>query len=166
MKQVAIVLILLIWSMTGNAWEIDLSRRNKEVRHDQLKRAPASEIQPPGFFEKLVDVSDPSQEIVILNTPRGFLPRTIRLKKDLKYKVHVVNVNEDEKNVSFILTSFSEYHATYYGKIKSFNIMPKKEGVYSFQCPETSAEGRVVVYGPPTEIPIRQPAGKDFYGRD
>ena len=42
-------------------------------------------------------------------------------------------------NVSFVLDSFSEYHATFYGKIKSFVIRPVKEGVYKFVSPETSA---------------------------
>jgi hypothetical protein len=73
-----------------------------------------------------------------------------------------VNVNEKEKNVSFILDGFSEHHATYYGKIKSFRLEPKKEGVYSFQSPETSAEGKLVVFSPQMALPasVRGPASE------
>ncbi len=117
-------------------------------------------------------MDSPSQELVILNTDKGFVPETIRVRKDARYVVHVVNVNTKEKNVSFMLNSFSEYHGTYFGKLTTFTITPKKEGVFSFQCPETSSEGRMVVYTQPgtfpsnPEVKLRSPAAdEDFYGR-
>jgi hypothetical protein len=88
---------------------------------------------------------EPVQDIVIMNTDHGFVPSTVRVRRDNRYKIHIVNVNEKEKNVSFILDAFSEHHATYYGKIQSFFLEPKKDGVFSFQSPETSAEGKLVV---------------------
>jgi len=122
-----------------------------------MTREPASVKQPPGFFEKLLDSSEPVQDIVILNTATGFVPKTIHLRTDLKYHLYVVNVNRDERNVSFILDAFSEHHATYYGVIKEFVISPKKEGIFPYQCPETSEQGRVVVHAAP-KMGLRQPA--------
>ena len=48
------------------------------------------------------------------------------------------------------------HHATYYGKIKTFMLEPKKEGAYSFESPETSAEGKLVVFNP--QASFRAPA--------
>lgn len=98
-----------------------------------------------GFVDRLFDPGQPSQDIVILNTERGFVPNTIRVRKDARYMVHIVNVNEKEKNVSFILDGFSEHHSTFFGKVRTFRLDPKKEGVYSFLSPETSFEGRFIV---------------------
>lgn len=145
-------------------WKIDLSRRQKTVRDQDAResRGPA----PPDeqtFFDAIFASGEPVQEMVILSTDKGFLPSTVRMRKGGKYLVHVVNVNEKEKNISFVLDGFSEHHSTFYGKVKSFRIEPKKEGVFSFNSPETSIEGRLVVYSPkgaepPSATEIRQPA--------
>jgi hypothetical protein len=166
-------------------WTVDFSRRSQQTRSDDL-RAPASSTempiaiptdgsgspvvamppqsqppqQQPGFFESLFQSGEVAQEIVVLNTDKGFVPSTIRVKKGLNYQIHVVNVNDKEKNVSFVLDSFSEHHATYYGKIKSFVIHPQKEGVYKFVSPETSAQGKLVVY-PAAGADNRAPASAD-----
>jgi hypothetical protein len=135
-------------------WTVDLSRRTQNTRTKDLREPASSELPiiapdgrvtvpttmssdqmqppPPSFFESLFRSGEISQEIVVLNTDKGFVPSTLRLRKGLNYQIHVVNVNEKEKNVSFVLDSFSEHHATYYGKIKSFVIRPQKEGVYKF----------------------------------
>lgn len=165
-------------------WKVDFSRRTKEIREDDLRaagevhaRVPASvssggeirgepvstvDVEPTngkkGIFDVLFDTGEPVQEIVILNTERGFMPSQVRVRKNGRYKVHVVNVNEKEKNISFILDGFSEHHATYYGKVKTFILEPKKEGVYSFQSPETAAQGRLVVFNP--QMSIRNPASE------
>lgn len=152
---------VLFIALTASAdWSVDFSRRTRETRSDDL-RAPASvsseipiEVSPmpevqrpePTFIESLFDTNEIAQEIVVLNTERGFIPSTIPVKKGLNYQIHVVNVNEQNKNVSFVLDSFSQHHATYFGKIKTFIIRPQKEGVYRFVSPETSAQGKVVVY--------------------
>lgn len=121
-----------------------------------------------GFLDRVFDPGAPSQDIVILNTAKGFVPNTIRIRKDGRYTVHVVNVNEKEKNVSFILDGFSEHHATFFGKVKSFKLEPRKEGVYSFLSPETAVEGKFIVFGGPetapgTGTPIRVPATAQGY---
>ena len=73
--------------------------------------------------------------------------------------VHVVNVNEKEKNVSFILDGFSEHHATFFGKVKTFKLEPRKEGVYSFMSPETAVEGRFIVFTSGPQAPgVRLPS--------
>jgi hypothetical protein len=113
-----------------------------------------------GFFESLFESGQMAGEIVVLNTEKGFVPSTIRVKKGLAYQIHVVNVNEKDKNVSFVLDSFSEHHATFYGKIKTFVIRPQKEGVFKFVSPETSAQGKLVVY-PGNATETRTPASEE-----
>lgn len=179
-----VVASTIISSSASAEWKIDLSRRQKDIRQADMndesveaapmERGPAS-VQPM-FAEspqpaKWVDTKlpdpapqptfesgDQANEVVILNTAKGFVPSTVRLRKDVKYKIHVVNVNDKEKNISFVLDGFSEHQATYYGKVKSFYLQPTREGVYSFQCPETSVEGRLVVFAPPGAANIRVPA--------
>lgn len=87
------------------------------------------------------------QEFVILNTAHGFIPSNVRIHKGLHYIVHIVNVNEDKKNVSFMLDAFNQHYATYFGQIKSFNLDPDKEGIFDFQCPETNSAGKLIVFG-------------------
>jgi hypothetical protein len=147
-------------------WKVDLSRRTQETRSTDL-REPASAdapvvVDPPksGFFGQLFESGEIAGEIVVLNTEKGFVPNTLRVKKGLAYQIHVVNVNEKDKNVSFVLDSFSEHHATFYGKIKTFTIRPQKEGVFKFVSPETSAQGKLVVF--PANAPEnRLPASED-----
>ncbi len=96
-------------------------------------------------IRKAVQPLEPTKEIVILNTETGFIPEKIRVKKGEAYKVHVVNLNMKEKNVSFLMDSFTQSHNTVFGIRKSFNIEPQIEGVYSFQCPETGVQGQLIV---------------------
>ena len=95
------------------------------------------------------------QEFVILNTAKGFVPNNVRLHKGLHYVVHIVNVNEDKKNVSFMLDAFDQHYATYYGQIRSFDLDPDKEGIFDFQCPETNSSGKLVVLGTGPASPVR-----------
>lgn len=150
----SLFLTLIVGAAHADGWKVDLSRRVQSTRSEDL-RDPASVEMPidaapsqqkPGFFESLFIPSDIAQEIVVLNTEKGFVPSTIRVKKGMNYQIHIVNVNEKEKNVSFVLDSFSEHHATFFGKIKSFVIRPQKEGVFRFNSPETSAQGKLVVF--------------------
>lgn len=96
-------------------------------------------------IRKAVQPVEPTKEIVILNTEVGFIPDKIRVKKGEGYKIHVVNLNMKEKNVSFLMDSFTQSHNTVFGIKKSFNIEPQVEGVYSFQCPETGLQGQLIV---------------------
>ncbi|MBK8204637.1 MAG: cupredoxin domain-containing protein [Bdellovibrionales bacterium] len=125
--------------------------------------APEGRAQDTTIFDHLISSQSREgvQEIVILNTEGGFIPNTVRVREGESYKIHVVNVNEKEKNVSFVMDSFSEHHATYFGKMRSFVMSPKKEGIYSFVCPETSAQGRVVVHAVSAEAGIRRPASEE-----
>lgn len=176
-----IALTAIVPQSANAEWKIDLSRRQKSVRETDLTaaaqdatRAPASARvgdegggsretgdgagSSKGIFDTLFDAGEPVQEVVILNTEKGFVPNQVNVRKNGRYMIHVVNVNEKEKNVSFILDGFSEHHATFYGKVKTFRLEPKKEGVFSFQSPETSAEGRLVVFNP--QISVRGPASE------
>ncbi|MDX9731681.1 MAG: hypothetical protein RBT63_07920 [Bdellovibrionales bacterium] len=185
------VALLVVETAHASGWKIDLSRRTRQMRTQELLldkagrdsredttygddrgfRSPASvrafDGEPTGtnpgrddrgFVDRLFDPGAPSQDIVIMNTERGFVPNTIRVRKDGRYTVHIVNVNEKEKNVSFILDGFAEHHATYFGKVKSFVLEPRKDGVYSFISPETASEGRLIVYAhTPSENPPKVP---------
>ncbi len=140
------------------AWEVDMSRRNKDMKKWKGPAAVQmkSSEEETSVFSNLVNVLDPTQDIVILNTEKGFVPDTLSLKKGQQYKIHIVNVNEKEKNASFILDAFSEQHATYFGIEKSFQIQPKVDGIFSFQCPEMSHQGKFVV----VSDDARKPAGE------
>lgn len=168
MKQLKIIVLLIgmIIHLPATAgWDVDFSRRTKELRQKDYQ-VPHTAKKETSVFEHIFKSSEPVQEVVLLNTERGFVPAALNIKQGGTYKVHVVNVNKKAKNVSFIMNAFSEHHATYYGKVKSFVIQPKKDGVYTFQCPETSAQGRLVVVPgtrqrrvrPPGPVEIRTPA--------
>lgn len=154
---------LLFFTTGADAeWKVDLSRRYQQTRSQDLREPAAEEVPAaaaaPSFLESVFQSGDIAQEVVVLNTDKGFVPSTIRLKRGLNYQIHIVNVNEKEKNVSFVLDSFSEHHATFFGKIKTFVIRPQKEGVFRFVSPETSAQGKVVVYpgGPESRKPASE----------
>lgn len=138
-------------------WAIDLSRRRKDLKPPE--QMPTADKRNESFFDFLTEGTSPAQEIVLLNTPAGFVPSTLRLREGQNYKIHIVNVNENQKNVSFILDSFAEHHATFFGKVKTFQIEPKKTGVYPFSCPETAAQGRIVIYSPSS--PVRRAASTE-----
>jgi hypothetical protein len=91
-------------------------------------------------------VTEPVQEVVIMNTEKGFVPQTLKLKKDGNYKIHVVNINQKEKNVSFILDAFSEHHNTLFGESRTFELRPKVDGIFSFLSPETGLQGKIIIY--------------------
>lgn len=166
LKLVAGVLFVIL-GLSGEVhgeWAVDFSKRFKDQRKGEMKEsAPEGRAQDTTIFEHLISSQsrDGAQEIVILNTEAGFVPNTVRVREGESYKIHVVNVNEKEKNVSFVMDSFSEHHATYFGKMRSFVMSPKKEGIYSFVCPETSAQGRVVVNAVSAEAEIRRPAAEE-----
>ncbi len=141
----SLILSAMLISETVNAFEIDFSRRRKKL-DQKSSREPASQNESSSQLGEFFGATSPNQEVVILNTEKGFIPRTVRLEKGKAYTVYVVNVNEKDKNVSFVLDAHAQYHSTYFGKIQMFEIKPKHEGVYSYQCPETSIEGRMVVY--------------------
>lgn len=175
------VMVSVTASVADAQWSVDLSRRTQQMRKQELNRAPAAlrkaaevdgvqvvdpasvptETKEPerSFVDKIFDAGEPTQDIVILNTERGFVPNTIRVRKDGRYLIHVVNVNEKEKNVSFILDGFSEHHATFFGKVKTFRLEPRREGVFSFMSPETAVEGKFIVFSSGPQAPsVRMPA--------
>ena len=144
----------LLFATAAHAeWSVDFSRRQDQMGKTKQLVEPVSETgqvtatksEEPGLFDRVFNTVIPTQEIVIINTEQGFIPSTVRVREGAQYKIVVVNVNEKSRNLSFVLDSFSEHHATFFGKIKSFYINPKKEGVYTFMSPETSAQGRLVV---------------------
>jgi plastocyanin len=185
----SVTAMMLVPAPAYGDWKVDLSHRQQTMRQAEMQqdteaqpsRFPASQtdthsfdrparttvdttiesVPAPASTSTWFDSGEPIQEVVVLNTDTGFMPSTLRLRKGSHYKIHVVNINEKEKNVSFVLDAFSEHHATYYGKIKTFEVEPKKEGTYSFQCPETSSEGRVVVFAPAGAQNLRVPASED-----
>jgi len=155
----------LILSEAQADWKIDFSRRMKDTRHSDLSEGEQPNTSAEGFLKSLFTYSEAAQDVVILHTETGFVPSTVRVRQGGVYRLHVVNVNEKERNVSFVMDAFSEHHATFFGKIKSFEIRPQKDGVFRFVSPETSAQGRLVVYPPaspssPQSTELRIPASE------
>lgn len=147
-----------------HALEIDLSRRQITPAKIQNIRLPASSISksPELKDEDLLQAMKkaagplaPPKEIVILNTEKGFVPEKVQLRMGEVYTFHVVNVNMKEKNTSFLMDSFTQSHNTSYGDVKDFVIVPKVEGVFSYQCPETGFQGKLIVV---PEADQRKPA--------
>lgn len=129
------------------AWEVDLSRRRLEFDkikdENRLASSEPAEVKNP--LSKILESTDIAKDIVILNSGKGFIPDTVQLRQGLSYRIHVVNVNEQKRNVSFIVDAFGQHHNTVYGAPKAFQISPKAEGIFSYQCPETSLQGKIVV---------------------
>jgi len=161
-------------NVSVKAWEVDFSRRQNDL---QKMRMPASvpqavpvepeKVQPEGasfwksvlpsaFVNDVASATGPIQNIVILHTEQGFVPESVTLKKGFKYKVHLVNISEKDRNVSFILDAFSEHHGVYYGKMKVFELVPKAPGIFSFVSPETAKQGRMVILGDESRLPARE----------
>lgn len=160
--KIVIVAAVTLAVTSSHAWEVDFSRRNGGKKEAVQARLPASVLAPvdvaPESFVGTFESSAPAEDVVVLNTEQGFVPDTLRFRKGGKYRVRVVNVNNKNKNVSFILDSFSEHHATYFGEVKAFEVTPKAEGIFSFQSPETGAEGKIVVVAQPGVKSVRLPA--------
>ncbi|MEI7973181.1 MAG: hypothetical protein WCH11_02315 [Bdellovibrio sp.] len=152
--RVLLFLFGFFTQVSVKAWDVDFSRRTREL---EAARGPASQSQESlttnfrvrpvseTLMEKVSTAFESGQDVVLLLTDKGFIPSQINLRKGRSYRVHVVNVNSKEKNVSFVVDSFSESLATYFGEPKSFVIQPKVEGVHSFVSPETAFQGRFVV---------------------
>ncbi|MGZ3770925.1 MAG: cupredoxin domain-containing protein [Bdellovibrio sp.] len=159
-------IFLLLVASTASAWEVDFSRRQVDFSRVQNEdRLPASIQQEnlDGPLNRVFEAVEPSQDIVIMNTDKGFVPETIHLKKGNSYRIHVVNVNGKEKNISFILEAFSEHHNTVFGEQKIFTVIPKMDGIFSYQCPETAVQGKFIVSSENSTGPVvsnRKPASK------
>jgi hypothetical protein len=159
----SIYAVILLFSVSVSAeWTVDFSRRAEDMKKMDMEalttKNPIAQV-----FEK----EQPKEEIVIANTDKGFIPSTVRLKKDQIYQISVVNVNKNKKNVSFMLDAFAEHHGTYFGETVTFTVKPQKEGLFQFYSPEVEYIGKVLVYGPEDKlqpvpaIKIRQPAAID-----
>ncbi len=139
-----------------HAWEIDLSRRQTNPTRIENQRMPSSnpttkkverstDAEILEALKNVVSTVDVSRDIVIVNTEAGFVPDVVQVKKGEAYKIHIVNLNMREKNTSFLMDSFTQSHNTMFGNLKTFVIEPKVEGVFSYQCPETGVQGKLVV---------------------
>ncbi len=163
---IAIATVLLTAGSAFASWKIDFAHRvgptESSVTSTDLSLLPAQAqtAAQPNLFSNIIDTTRPVQDIVILNTDKGFIPSTIRVREGQQYRIYVVNVNKNDRNVSFIMDAFNEYDSTYYGKVRSFNIAPTRDGVYSYESPETSAQGQLIVYSTAPAAPVTTPAIK------
>ena len=154
-----------------HAWDVDLSRRQTEPPQIEVVRNPASDKIVTKSAEKSTDAeivaalknvinpAEVAKEIVIVNTETGFIPDVVQVKKGEVYKIHIVNLNMKEKNISFLMDSFTQSHNTIYGNLRTFTIEPKVEGVFSYQCPETGVQGKLVVI--PEKTVFRKTASQE-----
>ncbi len=152
------MILIVFWSSISlGDWEIDLSRRTKDLKKQDINLPEKIQLAEPPLISGIAS-SSPKMELVIMNTAKGFVPDTLRLQKDRQYTIHIVNVNPKAKNVSFILDDFAEHHGTYYAKPKSFKIYPQQAGIFRFQSPEVAHEGQIVIMGEQDEMMLRNPA--------
>lgn len=149
--KAAVVALLTVAACAAQAWDVDFSRHQSEFdkvqNEDRLPSSAKEDSSDSGnILNKVFESSEPAQDIVIMNTDKGFVPDTVRLKKGGNYRIHVVNVNPKEKNVSFVLDAFSEHHNTIFGEQKTFYVTPKTDGIFSYQCPETAVQGKFIIF--------------------
>ncbi len=155
MKTVSLLLSVFLFTIQLHAeWLVDFSRRQKDLVDIEKQRQVYQE-EKKTVLDMLTDREAPSQDLVIINTPEGFRPELIQVKRNQRYRVHVVNINKNQKNLSFMMDAFSQHHGTYFGDQVVFEIEPRREGLFDFQCPETSAKGQMVVYA--TDTPVESP---------
>lgn len=148
-KSCTKIALLVSFTNVAMAWEVDFSRRQLDfnrVKNEDRLPASIQDDQSASILTKVFEATEPTQDIVIMNTDKGFVPNQVRLKKGGNYRVHVVNVNPKEKNVSFVLDAFSEHHSTVFGEQKTFYVTPKTDGVFSYQCPETAVQGKIIIF--------------------
>lgn len=143
-------------STFGSAFEIDFSRREADrermnpVNQSQLVAPQAMAFREPASDSALSEnsVSFPiskAHEIVIVNTDKGFVPSQVHLHKGQGYKFYVFNLNKKFKNNSFIIDQMKVQHATFFGEAVMFQLKPEASGVFSFESPEASVQGKIVV---------------------
>lgn len=155
MKSLIMIFISLIMSLPASAeWMIDFSRRQKDLVEMEKKHIVYKQ-EKKSVLDMVTDRQAPLEDLVIINTGKGFHPQKVKVKRNQRYRVHVVNVNKEMKNVSFMMDAFSQHHGTYFGEEIVFEIEPRKEGLFDFQCPETSAKGQLVVFA--SDTPIESP---------
>jgi hypothetical protein len=153
------ILLLYFMPAVGSAeWKIDLSRRPElqPRAHSSSNEVRESDLN---LMDQVFKSTASVQDIVIIQTDKGFIPNTVRVREGMPYRFVIVNINDKARNVSFVLDAFSEHHATFYGEHVSFEVVPKKEGTYTFMSPETAAQGRIVVHPAlQKDIQVRLPA--------
>ncbi len=131
------------------ALDVDFSRRTKEIKTSFRGPANVGESSESSgqvsstesFFQSV----DPSQDIVLVLTENGFVPSKISVRKNQRYNLHIVNLNSQQKNASFILDAFSEHHGIYFANLIKIEIRPKVEGPFSFESPEVGKKGLLIV---------------------
>ncbi len=135
-------------------WKIDLSRRAKHIGVQKyIEVIPKEEKKE--VFKYYHSNKHPIQELVIMQTAKGFVPESVSLRAGVQYRVYLVNVDKSVKNSSFILPKFSQYHSMYFGNAKSFIIHPQEEGVFKFESPETQNIGKIIVHTNPKEMSMQ-----------
>lgn len=113
---------------------------------NKLNDKPSNKLEKSNIGTIIKNPLDPIEDIVLIHSKTGFIPTSLRLRKNNSYTIHVVNISSENKNISFILDEFSEHHSIYFGQEKSFAINPKQEGAFQFICPETNKTGKIVVF--------------------
>ena len=155
MKTLGIVFLSLFFINQAQAdWGLDMSRRQKDFVEFEKQQQVYKE-EKKSILDMVTDRQEPMQDLVIMNTENGWLPRKIQVRRNQRYKVHIINANKNKKNLSFMLDAFSQHHGTYFGEPISFEIEPRKEGLFDFQCPETGTKGQIVVFA--SDSPIDSP---------
>ncbi len=155
MKVLFLIVFCLGFSSALHAeWMVDFSRRQQDLVELE-KQTQVYKEEQKSVLDMVTDRQEAMKDIVIIHTKDGYHPQRIQVKRNQRYRIHVVNVDKTQKNVSFMMDAFSEHHGTYFGDEVVFEIEPRKEGLFDFKCPESLAKGQMVVYA--SETPIESP---------
>lgn len=155
MKTLVFILFSFGFTTLAQAgWMIDFSRRQQDLVELERQKEVYKE-EKKSILDMVTDRQEPMQDLVIIHTKDGYHPRRIQVKRNQRYRVHVVNVDKSQKNISFMMDAFSQHHGTFFGDEVVFEIEPRKEGLFDFKCPETMAKGQMIVYA--SDIPLESP---------
>ena len=91
----AVFSVALFVGLPAEGWDVDFSRRAKQTENKMVEelRWPsgmktAEELFADRPMNEIFQSVEPAQSIVVLNTDNGFIPDTIRLRKDANYKIN------------------------------------------------------------------------------
>jgi|GEM_PF-5798791 len=86
------------------------------------------------------------QQIVVLHTQEGFLPKQVMMNTSTRYELILVNVHPSQKLASYFLDDMGvQEESMPFGEVKKIILVPKKAGVYSLYSPESGWDAQVVV---------------------
>ena len=152
MRTLILVIFISIFSTVAYAdWGIDFSRRQQDLIELEKQKQVYKE-EKKSVLDMVTDRQAPRQDLAIIYTKDGWAPKNVQIKRGQRYRVHLANLNKKNKNLSFMMDAYSQHHGMYFGEEVVFEIEPRREGMFDFQCPETGEKGKFVVISSDSRI--------------